>query len=309
MARRSILIVYDKNDWHLDNAQYGALHQQRYRIWGEICRKKKIDFLRSSLQWFNKGTFKKHWRFMGGTVWEKVRKSVRPTVVWDGLPSNDLKTGVAVPDFYWKATKVSRYLPMVNIPELTILLDNKLNQAVIFGEWMTRSRMWRPGEVLKNPQGKNIVLKKMGGLGGQQVIITQQKRINIHDIRVQQDFITATKGGILKDIRVCFVGDKPQYVYQRVAQAGSLYTNVKQGASMEWLKLSDIPQILKICKEIMKPLQVFPKRHCSLDFLVDARTGRPFLVETNSTPGTANFSDALLERYLSNLTDHILEGL
>jgi hypothetical protein len=309
MARRSIVAVYSDSDWHQAQTAQSPLMKQRYGIWGEVCRGKKVDLLRASVTWFHNGHFKQYWRYAGEGTWEKVRRPVQPTAGFDVLEQFDKKTGDLLPEYYPNASKVAKYVPLVNIPEFTMLVGNKLNQAAIFYKHAPRARMWRPGETLLNPKGKVVVLKKIAGSGGQFVMITRQKKIKIDEVRVQQEFISAGKNGVLHDVRICFVGDEPQYAYKRIASAGNLYTNIRQGATMEWLNFSQIRGLIKHAKEVAKPLHVFPKRHFSLDFLIEARTGKPYLVEATNFPGTANFSDALMERYMSNLTTHILEGL
>jgi glutathione synthase/RimK-type ligase-like ATP-grasp enzyme len=124
---------------------------------------------------------------------------------------------------------------------------------------------------------------------------------------LEQEFVAATVGGVLKDIRITFTGNKVQYAYYRIAPRGTLYTNVHFGARMEFINLRDIAPLVRHARDVARPLAIFPKKIFCLDFLVDAKQRKPLLIESNSMPGMDGFTDAGYHRLLSDVTAHLLE--
>lgn len=306
MARKkTILILLSFNDWRREQPKLGGGLRKAYTVWDYVAKKHNVKLLRGTYDWFKKDRFIKYWEQEKAHIWRKVNKSIKPDFIYDKAGTHDIKTGEKIPRKMALKHAISEVFPMVNLPEFTELVDNKLSQAVVFNDYMPETKIWMPGSTIKNPQGKTIVAKSLGGSGGSYVFITRSKRIPVKYPMVQQKFVEATRGGDLRDIRIAFIGDKPQYVYNRIALPGSLYTNVHKGASMEFMKLSDIPHLLKLIRKMSEPLKIFSKRILSFDFLVDAKTGQPYLIEVNPMPGTEMFPEGLLERYLTDLTVHI----
>ncbi|MFH0830723.1 MAG: hypothetical protein V1895_01530 [Parcubacteria group bacterium] len=305
---KSLLTLYTGDDWGLKQPVMTNGLDRAYAAWGRVMKKRKNLLTRASIQWYHQGRFTRYWQYdWDANYWHKVRKPLRPSGIYDKARTYNPKAGEHLAALLGRKHEIADSIRMVNLPQFSELVDNKLNQAVIFNQAMPASRLWMSGSRLKNPRGKRIVLKALGGSGGTYVKITRRKYIAVRHLSIQQEFIEATKNGLLRDIRICFIGDKAQYVYSRVARPGSLYTNVHMGATMEFMKLSEIKDLLKLCDKLMQPLRVFPKKIMSFDFLIDVKKNRPFLVETNTMPGTNNFSDALLERFFSNITSYVLE--
>lgn len=305
---KTLLTLYTGDDWKKSQPSMKNGLDKAYAAWSTVAKKHKAQLLRASMSWFKNGYFTKYWQYDGASHrWEKVTKRIRPTAIQDKARTHDKKTGLQLAELQNIKREIAKGIPMVNSPQFSELVDNKLNQAVIFSSAMPRTRFLEPGHIINNPKGKLVVVKALGGSGGDQVKITQSKRIPIRYASVQQDFIDATKNGDLRDIRVCYIGDRPIYAYSRIAKPGNLYTNVHMGARMEFVTLKDIPRVLRVCDELMKPLRVFEHRIISFDFLVDAKKGHPFLVETNTMPGTNHFSEALLEKYFALVTRLMLD--
>lgn len=305
---KSLLTLYTGDDWKLKQPVMTNGLDRSYAAWGRVARRRKFILTRASIQWYHGGKFTRYWQYdWHANHWVKFRKPIKPSGIYDKARTYDPTTGDVLLSLLGRKREIAEKILMVNLPQFSELVDNKLNQAVIFNAAMPVSKIWMPGSVLTNPRGKQVVLKALGGSGGTYVKITRSKRVAVKSLSIEQEFIEATKAGVLRDIRICYIGDEPQYVYSRVAKPGSLYTNVHMGASMEFMKLSEIKGLLKLCDKLMRPLRVFPKRVLSFDFLIDVKKQRPFLVETNTMPGTNNFSDELLERFFGNITKYVLE--
>ena len=303
---RTFLNLVNGDDWHRPQPRMSPDHDEQYEMLGKVLRKKKIENLRASSKWFARGKFTKYWRMRADGSWERVNRSLRPSIVYDRMRRFDSKTGDFSELPYSIKREIARAYPFYNVPDLTELLDNKLYQAVVFSDMMPKTRLWTSNQTLKNPEGDNIVLKSVGGSGGQFVTITKKRTIRMDSLKIQQSFIKADPKN-LRDYRVGIIGNKVYYVYQRIAAHGSLYTNVHQGATMEFAKLKDVKHVTDRAVELLKRLRMFRKKILSLDFMVDIRDNVPYLVESNSYPGTANFGAARLERYLTSLVNHILE--
>ncbi|MDP2587322.1 MAG: hypothetical protein Q8P33_00920 [bacterium] len=305
---KTLLTLYTGDDWKLDQPVMSNGLDRSYQAWGRVAQRQKVQITRASMTWYRRGAFTKYWRYdQRADRWEKIKKTIKPDGIYDKARVHDRKTGQQLVYLLGLKREIGSAIPMVNIPQFSELVDNKLTQAVIFADAMPSTQLWLPGASVKNPSGKTVVLKTIGGSGGTFVKITKNKSIPVKQLSIQQNFIMATKGGVLRDIRICYIGDQPQYVYSRVAAPGSLYTNVHMGAHMEFMKLKEIPELLVLCKRLMGPLRIFPKRIMSFDFLIDAKKGHPYLVETNTMPGTNNFSDALLERFFDRVTRYTLD--
>lgn len=304
MARTTILSTYTGDDWSHARAQTGHYTEVEYRAWRDVARPLKVDLLRASVQWFKNGRFSKYWR-QTADGWEKVRRPIKPTLVYDRTRTFKKKSGA--PLYFVKPLRqeIARHIPLYNTPEFSEIMDNKLYQALIFPSHMPRTQLLSADSVFKNPRGKWVVLKQLEGSAGQQVIITRKKSVAVDVPMIEQEFVPVTSGGVTKDLRIMFIGRTPQYAFHRIAPKGSLYTNVYMGAKVEMVSLSEIKSVLRYAQEIMQPLNVFPKKVFTLDFLIHQKTRKPYLIETNTMPGTDTFSQALLHKILRNLTVHL----
>ncbi len=300
--KKALVVIYTGDDWEKPATQLPPGTQRGFEIWQKILKAKGYELGRASIKWFAEGAFRKYWHITSDGTWEKVTDPLEPEYLYDKTRSYDRKTGQPIFDVFAIKQDLNEKIPMINSPEFTNLITNKLNQAVIFSKFMPSTKLLLPGSKVINPTKDNVVLKRLYGSGGEQVKISDAKSIGIKELLVQQEFVKATKNGELKDIRVGFVGDEPQYAYYRIAKKGELFTNVHMGASMKFERLDKLKSLLKFSEEIARPLQVFPKRVYSLDYLIDATTEKPFLIEANSMPGFENFPDSALEKFYSSLT-------
>ncbi len=303
MSKRTVLSLYTGDDWARSKPTLGPGLQSAYDVWHVLLKRRGVGLTRASAAWYRQGYFTKHWRHNLDGSWTKVTAKLRPTIVYDKTRAYDSKTNALLRDVFAARHDMMNYSEVVNNPYLTDLLNNKLYQAVIFKKGMPQTTFWPPLSTLTNSRRQTIVLKDLHGSGGKYVYISQQRKIAVKKASVQQAFVAGTVNGRLQDIRIAFVGDKPIYAYSRVAKTGSLYTNVHRGAHMEWLKLSDLKSLLKLSAELARPLEIFKKRFYSLDYIIDPKAKKPYLIEANNMPGSANFPDEVLEHFFGTLTD------
>ncbi len=316
MSDKSILILYTNDDFGRRQPLHRAGITNMYNRWHDIAKQRGYNLQRASIHWFREGHFFQYWQHAGKGEWKKIVSKTVPSVIYDKTQFIHKKTGRFLPEVHPKKIEIGQIVPFVNQPEFSILVDNKLNQSVIFEKYMPKTRFHLIGDVLKNPNKKLMVLKKLYGSGGKNVDITRASEYKVTEPTIEQDFVAAKKNGELKDLRVVFNGDEPRYAYNRVAKSRSLFTNVHQGAKTLWVELSDIPDVVDLAREITKPLRVFPKRIYSLDFLIDSETNKPYLIEVNTMPGFSVFRTAanktlqerekLINTYLNFLTDYLI---
>ncbi|MFO0702932.1 MAG: hypothetical protein U0514_03695, partial [Candidatus Andersenbacteria bacterium] len=229
--KRSLLILYTGDDWTKRQPSEGT-YSTVYRIWHTVCQQRGIELHRASLRWFDGRRFTKHWRLSSGGAWDKVTHPLLPDVVYDLTRSYDRATGALLPLVHTQRLAISRVTEIVNRPAFADLVDNKANMAVIFHGYMPRTTLRLPGDVVRNPRRRFVVLKGLEGSGGEQVTITKRPLLHVTHPAVEQEFVAATVGGVLRDVRIAFTGERVQYAYYRIARRGTLYTNVHFGARM-----------------------------------------------------------------------------
>lgn len=309
---KSILILYNKDSWDIEQPKHTPAQKLGYSVWGQICQEKNIKLSRASFQWFNteKKFFDKHWQYDNGKWLKKENNKFLPTVIYDKTRNYDFKTIEYLPECYKKKLRIAACCPIINYPEMTNFLDHKLNQVLVFNKHMPNAKVVEKGEEYLALKDSPVVLKNFFGSGGKQVQIITKGKVKIEQRMLKQEFIKAKKQGVLKDVRLVFIGDQVQFGLSRIAKQDCLFTNFHQGASIRFLDLKDYQDLIKKALAIAKPLQVFPKRIFALDFLFDAETGKEYLIEINTKPGLDVFdekSKPILKKYLSNLTDYLLK--
>jgi hypothetical protein len=309
MSTKSILILYTGDDWELDQPDYSTSQKIAYDLWGEIAAEQGIQLLRAAVTWFHEKEFSKYWQY-SSSGWQKVESVVTPTVIYDKSERYDKATGELRYDLVANKIQIDKCIPVLNSPDFSMLLDNKLNQSVIFAEYLPYSRIALAGELISNPQHKKIVIKRFHGSGGKYVQITTAEEIRIEQKSLIQDFIAARSAdGVLKDIRLVYLGSTVQYALSRIAMADSDFTNFHQGARIEFLNLADLNWLIDYAKPIAAKLEIFPKRNFSLDFMISVADHEPYLIELNNMPGLDVFDDQSLPQltaYLTNLTDYLV---
>jgi hypothetical protein len=304
---KSILILYTGDDWEVEKPRHSDAQAFGYKTWGELCNESNIKLTRASIQWFKDGKFMKYWEFDGD--WIKVNEPILPTVVYDKSRNYDSETGVVLNDVIAKKKEINSIIPLLNTPEFSELLDNKLNQSLIFHQFMPKTVLVNRG-YFKNEDGKKVVIKEFYGSGGKKVSFPDERQIEIKSTSLVQEFLDGkNEHGVLQDYRIVFIEDKPQYMLSRIAKENSLYTNFHQGAKVEFINLNEYTNIVNYALEISKTLEVFDRRIFSLDFLKERDTGKLYLIEINTMPGLDVFdehSKQILIQYLRNLNNYLI---
>jgi ribosomal protein S6-L-glutamate ligase RimK-like protein len=307
----NILILYDNDDWNLTQPNYSERQQFSYSHWGEYCNSQKINLYRASCQWFNGKKFLKVWKYYENGTWKKTdNENINPNVVYDKCIDYDKKSGVLKLEIYKLILQINQKFKTLNSTHFNNLVLSKLNQAVIFKKYLPKTNLLFPGTIIKNKNRDKIVLKKIRGSGGYQVLITDEKIIKIDDLCLKQEFIDFKKDNSLKDFRIVFLGNKPIYAFSRTAKKNSLYTNLHQGGKIEFINIEDIKKLLDYSQDIISLLKIFDKKIFSLDFVYDNQNKKYFLLEVNSKPGLDAFdqnSKPLLIKYLTELTKYLLD--
>jgi hypothetical protein len=305
--KKSILILYQENDWSESSPDFSDAQNFGYNTWAQLCRAQGLVLVRASIEWFTGKSFSKHWMNVDGK-WTKVSHTIAPSVIYDKCNEYNPKTGELIPSLHAKKRDLARAFSVYNEPEFTELFHSKLQQAVIFGESMPKTELVHPGDKIKGTKTKPVVLKNFFGSGGKQVTILDHN-YTVTTKMLKQEFIAASKNGVLKDVRIVFLGSEPVYALSRKAKKGSLFTNFHQGASIEFIPLSAISKEVSNAKKIAKKVTVFRKAIFSLDFLTDPKTKKIYLMEINTMPGLDVFSQeslTTLKSYLKKLTQYLL---
>lgn len=305
---KSILILNNEEDWALNTPDFTPSQNLGYSTWGEVCAGLGIKLYRSNIHWFEDGKFNKGWEIQNGK-WLKVNSTIIPSVVYDKCGNFDKSTGNLLLDIQQMKISIEKIIPILNNTYFDSLVDNKLNQAVIFKDFLPNTRLALSGEVIKNEKGQTIVIKNIRGSGGKQVQIKNDLNITIENNSIVQDFIDAKKDGSVSDVRIVFLGETPQYALTRIAEKDSLFTNFHRGASIEFLNLENLQELLNLCKDILRKLEAFEKKIFSLDFMYDNTTNKYMLVEANTKPGLDVFDQKnieILKKYLTNLSNYLV---
>ena len=300
--KKTLCTLYKRDDWDAIDPLPDPNWKLIYGVWLRIAKKNNFEIHRAALPWYKNGKITKSWRLTPTGWFERNDKPFTPTVIYDRALTFDKKTGQPDELLLAKKNEIFRHIDMVNPPQFSQLLENKLYQSVVFHDVMLPSRYLPAGSVYHRPNKDPIVIKALGGLGGDYVRIENKDSVKVEGRSIVQGFIHARKNGEIRDYRIHFVGEEPQYIYSRIAGKGSYYTNVHFGGTMEWLKLSDEPDLIAFAKKITHRLRVFPKKFYTLDFMYDLKRKQYVLVELNSMPGTDEFTPLQHEHLLTNMT-------
>jgi len=305
---KSILVLYGGDDWNDEQPNFADSQIRPYQLWGELCLEQGIRFLRGAIDWFEDGTFTKYWEYTS-KGWQKRSEPLLPHVVYDKCrnfaqytPHNPCYDRVE------QKKRIAHRTSVLNYPEFSEIIDNKLAQSLIFSEFLPETRFvpqtTPPPDMRKNAYQ---VFKQIVGSGGKEVDITSDHPQTTDKELVQEALIPATTP---RDVRITFLGENPEYAYIRKAATNSLYTNIHQGAEMEFVSLQEIPHIVSDAKRIIEPLSVLPRYICSIDFLLDENDEILGLLEVNTRPGLQGFESQpkLLDNHLHNLTQYLLKN-
>ncbi|MFA6296894.1 MAG: hypothetical protein WC663_06060 [Patescibacteria group bacterium] len=313
---QKILVIYQGDDWDKEIPFDKEANRKGYEAWAEQAGKMEVEMVRASIEWFDKknGSFKKYWQFKNGK-WEKNEKSFLPDVVL-----NKIKIREKMEDLE-NMKAMQKSIPIINDPIFSSLFDNKINQCLLFSEFMPESffagNFQNLERILKSmDQEKKIVLKPIDQSGGFGIIIEKIKNIDLKKVSfpvLGQEFLEADASfwgfkDRVADLRMVFVGEELSYAATRVAPEGSLFTNFHQGAVLNIIDEKKIPEeIWNIVKKVNKRISFFSERIYSLDFLYDKKNG-PKLIEMNTKPGVDYFNENNFDTREKYFTD-VLEAM
>jgi len=310
MRAKAILILYGGDDWSQNVPQFSDSQRFAYSTWGEICHQKNTDLIRASIAWFDGEKFTKSWKYSGDDTWEKISQPIRPDVVYDKMKIYNPHTGEK--DYNKLAHKqdISRRFPVKNHPFLTELIENKSYQASLFHSSLPYSTFIDGSTTIPNSKHQTWVIKKPYGSGGKSVWTTSKPHITVEDALLQEFVDLRKRDERVKDIRCIFLGESLQYVFSRIAQPDSIYTNFHQGASIEFLNPQTVNHIIEDGRNILKPINdVFPDSLIAIDFLTNSDFSNYLLIEANSMPGVDTLYDApsyITKDFMNNLTEWLL---
>lgn len=291
---KSIVVIYWGDDWNKKIPIENEASRHAFEEWHKMGLKKNIKMFRASLKWYDpkKNVFRKAWAFRNGK-WIKIKQAIKSDLVYDKV------AGKYDAISFDKKMRLSVKVKMFNNPLFRLIVNNKLSQYAIFGEFMPKSFIaMNKGDLTKafsKIKSKKIVIKPLYGSGGKGIIIDEKdeaiRRKYNYPVLVQE-FIISEKGipGFSKkkeisDLRLVYMNHKVSYALSRIAKEGSLFTNFHQGASGVLVPEKYIPKNAAfIAKKIIKKLEMFTKAQYSLDFIF-SNSGKAYLVEMNTTPG------------------------
>ncbi|MEK7159039.1 MAG: YheC/YheD family protein [Patescibacteria group bacterium] len=292
---KNIVVIYWSDDWEKELPMNGAPETRKsFEDWHVRGLKENIQVFRASIEWYNEKTncFKKAWAYRDG-VWEKINQPIKPDLIFDKIK------GVRNYNLYDLKMKIASQVKFFNNPLFRIIVDNKFSQYLLFGEFMPKSYLANDRIELKSSverlQTDKVVVKPLFGSGGFDIKIAEKAKVLTGRFNfpvLVQEFIRSEKGipGLSKgkevaDLRLVFINHKLIYALSRIAKPGSLFTNFHQGAGAKLVEEKSVPASVKaMVKKIVAKLSLFSEAHYCLDFIFD-NSGRPYLLEMNSTPG------------------------
>ena len=293
--KKNVVVVYWGDDWkNKEPLRKATPTRKSFEDWHERGLKKGIEMYRASLQWYDIKTnlFKKAWAYRN-EKWIKVRKPIKPDLIFDKIIS---KRDYELFDY---KVDISQKTKIFNHPLFRTIYDNKLSQYLILQQYMPKSYLALNkdefAQAVEKIKTKKVVVKPLYGSGGFGIKIDTKNKVlrarKKYPVFVQE-FIKSQKGipGFSKknevaDLRLVYLNHKLVYALSRIAKKGSLFTNFHQGATAVLVPKNKVPKkAVKMANEIVNILKTFKEAHYSLDFIF-TNTGKPILLEMNTTPG------------------------
>lgn len=289
--KKTIVILIGKSNWDKERPFLKDIYRESYEYLINLSFKRGVKLVVCSYSWFSseKGVFEKGW-FFNGNEWLR-EYNIRPELIYDKLRVNE--------ESHLFKKNISSNIPIVNDPDFTFLVNNKLYTSMLFPEYLKKCFLvadkLEAVEAAKKIKGKNAVLKPLVGSGGQGVVIIPKNEVKNDDLKVEeqllcQEFIDSSDGidGLtdgLHDLRLIFINDKLIYSYLRIPKEGALLANVSKGGTMEIVKKKDLPKsVYPLIKKIQKRFEVYSKKIYTIDIMFD-QDQRPWIVELNTMPG------------------------
>lgn len=298
-----LAVLYTPEDWHQDFPKIKPRFVPAYEYWTKFCLERDIKLVRINIGWFDGEKFTKYWIFDGS--WQKVDESISPDVIYDKTMLYHEHDHTFNFDHHQLKIKIAKKYPIFNLPEFSLLLNNKLNQYLLFQKLMPTSRYYKHDTVIENHEHKKMVVKPIFGSGGEGIIITSNATINVPAESLVQEFVPSLDG-INRDYRIVFIGKKIVYTASRFAKPGSELTNTNQGAEGKLVEQAEIPELIAHAKVVAKKLDLFSHKIFSLDFLL-TEGQKPYLIEANSMPGLGIIQEdgIVMQNFFRILTEYL----
>jgi len=291
---KDIVVIYAGDDWYKEIPIAYEQTRKAFERWHVMALERNIQMYRASIEWYDlkKNVFTKAWAFRDGE-WKKIEKDILPTLIYDKTPGSsehvlfDLKIAM------------SKNAVMFNSPLFRMMVDNKLSQYALFSDHMPQTLVALNRDELEKAveeiSTSKVVAKPLQGSGGFGIIIGEKEEILKNDFiypMLLQAFIKNDNGipgfsdeGELADLRITYINHRPLYALSRIAEKGSLFTNMHQGATSKRVTLERIPaDVLIMAEKIVEKLKMFSRAQYSLDFFF-AEGGKPYFIEMNTVPG------------------------
>lgn len=310
------LVLISENDWDQDNLDLDSSLNQSYEIMNSELEKRDMLLYRADYRWFNGEFFVKGWKYTGGK-WTKVEENICPTVIFDKT-SPYINGEMINVDLLKDRILIAHKFLMVNPPEFTALISNKLYQSIIFQEFIPNTiTSLKDIPLLKT--GK-VVVKKFLGAGAKYVNIAKKEDIKeIGEFTLVQEFVNGRDTeNVLKDFRFVYVDQQIAFGETRQAALDSDYTNCSKGGKNKIYSKEEMEvNLVEFADKIAKKLQIFKSITFCIDLMFDYKLNRAFLIEVNSKPGLGLFENKqpltfdektkeLYGNYLSMLIDKSL---
>ena len=297
---KNVVVIYAGDDWYREVPISYEQTRKAFERWHTMALEKNIQMYRASVEWYDlkKNVFTKAWAFRDG-VWQKIEKEISPTLIYDKTP------GSKEHELFEVKMAMSKNSIMFNNPLFRTMVDSKLSQYGLFSEHMPQTLVVSNENELKDVAEKivtsKIVAKPLQGSGGFGIVIGEKEEIFKSDFIypiLLQEFIKNNNGipgfsaeGELADLRITYINHEPLYALSRIAQGGSLFTNMHQGATSKRVPLEKIPEsVWNMAEKIVEKLKMFSRAQYSLDFFFDENE-KPFFIEMNSVPGLCLIED------------------
>jgi glutathione synthase/RimK-type ligase-like ATP-grasp enzyme len=243
------------------------------------------------------GVVNKAWNY-NLSSWVKIETPFKPDLIISKIPAR-----LTFETFELRSA-LSTQVELINDPGFATFIGDKLNQYLIFPEYMAKTALVKNlaqlNREIENLAGDKVVLKKAFGSGGSKVKILNKKESFEPAVEflkypfLVQEFIYSSKGipgfdkdkakyPIVADLRMMYIGKELIFAVSRQAN-NSLFTNVSLGAKIRYIEKEKIPQQgIDICKKIVDKLSIFGKNILAIDLMFDDN-GKPFVIEINTKP-------------------------
>lgn len=291
---KNVVVIYTGDDWHREIPISYEETRRAFERWHMMALEKNIQMYRASVDWYDsqKNVFIKAWAFRDGS-WQKIEKEISADLIYDKTP------GSSEHKLFDLKMSMGKNAVIFNSPLFRTMVDSKLSQYGLFCEHMPKTVVALNAADLKSAIEKigteKIVAKPLQGSGGFGIVIGDKQTILKEEFTypmLLQDFVKNENGipgfsqlGELADLRITYINHEPLYALSRIAQGGSLFTNMHQGATSKRVPLEKIPEsVWEITKKITEKLKMFSRAQYSLDFFFD-ENGKPLFIEMNTVPG------------------------